>query len=293
LRFAAHGDRLVLGARGADRLAEITAECVALGASVYAEPMDVTRPATVQALAAAAVRRYGRIDAWVNTAAVMAYGRLEDVPPEVFDRVVVTNLLGAATVARVALARFRRQRGGTLVLTSSVLGQITAPYVGSYVASKWGQRGLARVLRQENRAIPGIQVCLVSPGSVRTPIYTSAANYVGRIGRPPPPVDPPEKVAAAIVGCVDKPKRDRSVGLANRVVRLGFVVLPPVYDALVGPLMRLGAMSREETGPHEGNVFAPRPPVRPLTRRRHGWLRPAGGVALLGVAAAAAAVRRR
>jgi NAD(P)-dependent dehydrogenase (short-subunit alcohol dehydrogenase family) len=258
LRFAAGGEHLVLGARDEHSLAEAAAECRALGARVHTSATDITRPETVRELAAAAVRLFGRVDVWVNTAAVMAYGRFEDVPAEVFDRVTSTNLTGAATVARVALAQFRRQGAGTLVLGSSLLSQVTAPYMAAYVAGKWGQRGLARVLRQETRDMPGIHVCLVSPGSVNTPIYRSAANYAGRPGRPPPPVDPSDRVAAAIVRLVDHPRRDRSVGLPNRLIRLGFVALPGVYDALVGPLMRRGGLRREPLAPHEGNVFAPR-----------------------------------
>ncbi len=294
LRFAARGDRLVLGARARQGLDEAAAQCRAAGAEVLVAPVDVNRPETVEALAAAAVERFGRIDVWVDTAAVMAYGRFEDVPREVFDRVVVTNLIGAATVARVALHRFRAQGAGVLILGGSLLAQITAPYMAAYVTGKWGQRALARVLRQETRDAPDIHVCMVNPGSVDTPIYRNAANYAGRVGRPPPPVDPPEKVAAAIVRCAERPRATVSVGLANPFVRFGFVTLPPVYDALVGPLMRLGGLSREAVDPHEGNVFGPRPHLDAV----HGWwgrhwLRPAGAAAAVaGAAALGAAVHR-
>src|SRR5699024_6412014 len=115
----------------------------------------------------------GRIDVWVDTAAVMAYGRFEDLPPEVFEKVVTTDLFGPANVARTALRQFRAQGRGTLILTSSLLAHVTVPYIGAYVTAKWGLRGLTRTLRQETRDAPGIKVCTLAPGSVDTPIYTS------------------------------------------------------------------------------------------------------------------------
>jgi NAD(P)-dependent dehydrogenase (short-subunit alcohol dehydrogenase family) len=95
LRLAARGDHPVLGARDPNSLDETAAECRALGATVFRASTDITKPEAVRALAAATVQRFGRIDAWVNTAAVMAYGRFEDLPAEVFDRVTLTNLTGA------------------------------------------------------------------------------------------------------------------------------------------------------------------------------------------------------
>ena len=109
------------------------------------------------------------------------------------------------------------------------------------------------------RASPDLHVCVVSPGGVDTSVYLQAANFAGRIGRPPPPVDPPEKVARAILQTLSDHRPRRSVGLANPLARLGFTALPSFFDVLVGPLMRVGGLARARTEPHEGNVFEPRP----------------------------------
>src|SRR4051812_11223269 len=90
--FAARGDRLVLAARGRAGLEKVAASC---GGSPLVVPTDIGVRDEVRALAGAAVDRFGRIDVWADTAAVMAYGRFEDVPPEIFDRVVTTDLLGS------------------------------------------------------------------------------------------------------------------------------------------------------------------------------------------------------
>jgi short-subunit dehydrogenase len=267
--FAGRGDRLVLAARSPATLADVRGECLAAGAEVLVVPTDVTAPGAVRALRDAAVAEFGGVDVWVHTAAVMAYGRFDETPAEVFEQVVRTDLLAAAEVARVALRHFRAASGGTLILTGSVLGHITAPYMSGYVASKWGLQGLARALQQEARETPGVRVCLVNPGSVDTPVYQQAANYLGRVGRPPPPIGSPERVGRAIVDCADRPRREVSVGRLNTVMRFGFTVLPGVYDVLVGPLMRLGGLSRRPVDPHDGIVFAPNPDGEAV---RGGWL---------------------
>ncbi|MFY1684062.1 SDR family NAD(P)-dependent oxidoreductase [Micromonospora sp. WMMD730] len=270
LEFAGRGDLLVLAARSPESLAEVRRECHDAGAGrVRTVPTDVTDPDMLDALADTAVREFGRIDVWVHTAAVMAYGRFEELPAEVFDRVVRTDLLGAAGVVRVALRRFRAAGGGTLILTGSVLGHVTAPYMSGYVTSKWGLQGLVRTVQQEARELPGVHVCLVTPGSVDTPVYQRAANYLGRAGRPPLPITTPQRVARAVARCADRPRREVSVGRVNLLMRGGFTLLPGVYDALVGPLMRRGGLTGQAVAPHDGVVFAPDPAGAAV---RGGWL---------------------
>ncbi|MEV4350494.1 SDR family NAD(P)-dependent oxidoreductase [Actinoplanes sp. NPDC049596] len=252
LAFARRGDQVVLAARGLPELEDIAASTGGL-----VVPTDIADAGSVDALAAATVAAYGRIDVWVDTAAVMAYGKFEELPAAVFDKVVTTDLLGAANVARAALRVFRTQGEGTLVLCSSLLAHVTVPYMSAYVTAKWGLRGLIRTLQQETRDAPGITVCTVAPGSVDTPIYQRAANYAGRVGSPPPPVAKPAKVADAILKQVDDPRPEVSVGLTNRLIEFGFVVLPPVYDALVTTMMRTFGLSRRKIEPHDGNVFQP------------------------------------
>ncbi|MEH0841649.1 SDR family NAD(P)-dependent oxidoreductase [Micromonospora sp. CPCC 205711] len=287
--FAGRGDRLVLAARSPTTLAQVRREC----AEAYDVPTDVTEPGALDALAAAAIERYGRIDVWVHTAAVMAYGRFEEIPEEVFERVVRTDLLGAAGAARVALRQFKAAGGGTLVLTGSVLGHITAPYMSGYVTSKWGLQGLTRALQQESRDLSGVNVCLVTPGSVDTPVYQQAANYVGRTGRPPLPITTPERVARAIAHCADRPRREVSVGRLNMVMRVGFTAFPAVYDVLVGPLMRIGGLTNHPVPPNEGVVFTPNPAGEAV---RGGWLpdlpRAAWAIGGTAVSAGAAVLRR-
>jgi short-subunit dehydrogenase len=258
--LAGQGASLVLSSRSEDVLREVQQECLRNGAgTVVVKAADVLDDAGVEAVAELAHGRFGRIDAWVHTAAVVAYGRFEDVPADVFRRVVDTGIHGTANVARVALPRFSDQGGGTLVLLESLLGEIATPFMSSYVTGKWAVRGLGRVLQIEQRGNRGVNVCVVSPGSVNTPVYLQAASYLGRQGRPPLPIVAPEAVARAVVASIERPRRYRAVGPLNRVARFGFTATPWLFDLLVTPLMRLGGLSRGTVGAHDGNVFRPRP----------------------------------
>ena len=205
----------------------------------------------MDALLDAAEARFGRVDAVVHSAAVLAYGRFTDVPAEVFDRTLEVTLGGTATVARAALRRFEAQGSGRLVVVGSLLGKIATPYMSSYVTAKWAVHGLVRCLQIEARGTPGIQVSLVSPGGVNTPVYVQAGTYAGRHGMPPPPVVSPERVARTIARRLDQPARDTDVGPANLVTVLGFRLLPGVFDLIVTPLMKAGGLQRT-SGRHRG-----------------------------------------
>lgn len=261
--FAARGERLVLCSRSSLALEVVRQRCAELGADARVAVVDVTRPEQVQAAVDLAVAEFGRLDVCVSSAAVMSYGTHVDTPPEVFDRVVSVNLLGAAAVARASLAVFRRQRAGTLVVVGSLLGRIAVPLAGSYVTSKWGLRGLTRVLQQENRDLTDVHVTSVAPGAVRTPIYRQAASYLGHPGAPPPPVTSPQRVAEQVLRAVERPRRERDSdalgGLANVAMSTAFTVVPAVFDLLVGPMMRTLGVSRDTMATTQGNVFTPVP----------------------------------
>jgi len=258
LLVAGRGDHLVLVARGEGPLAEVAEECAGAGAaSVMVLSADVADDAAVQRAVAAALDRHGTLDAVVHSAGVVAYGRLPEVPTDVFDRVVRTDLLGSANVARAVLPGMRDRDHGHLVLLGSLLGQMAPPYMSAYAVSKWGVRGLARMLVIENRDRRGVHISLVSPGGVDTPIYLQAANYLGQVGRPPPPVLSPEKVARVVMRTIDRPRARVQVGVFNPLIIFGFSALPGLFDSLVTPLFEVAATdTRHAVGPGTGNVFS-------------------------------------
>ena len=254
-RLAGRGDHVVLMARSLKPLRETAAECLGVGAaSAKALSVDVTDAAAVAAAFDAVRDERGRIDAVVQSAGVAAYGRFDQVPAEVFEGVITTNVFGAANVARSSLPAMREANHGTIVIVGSVIGSIAVPQMSAYAISKWALRSLARELQIENRDRKGVRICAVSPGGVDTPIYRQAANYQGYVGRPPPPVYSPERVAGVVIRAIERPRNRIDAGFANPLMALGFTLLPKVYDALVGPLFAVAATDDELVTPHAGNV---------------------------------------
>ncbi|WP_369135034.1 SDR family NAD(P)-dependent oxidoreductase [Modestobacter sp. I12A-02662] len=258
--FARRGAALVLFSRSPSSLAEAAEECRAAGArAVECVPGDVLDPAAVGAAVERATGTFGRLDVVVHSATVMAYGKLEDLDPDVFERVVDTAIQGTFHVVQAVLPVFREQRRGSLVVVSSLLASVTTPTMGAYVTAKWGQLGLLRTLQQELRDLPDVHVSAVAPGGTTTPIYKQAATVLGNTGHPPPPVYTPERVARAVVDRVADPRRLKQSGFTNPLIIAGFRLFPPLYDALVGPLLRIFGNARDFAPPTTGNVFAPVP----------------------------------
>lgn len=250
---------LVLVSRAPDALAVTRRECEAKGSSCLVVTADVRRPESVSSAFAEAVDRFGRIDAVIHCAAVLAYGSFEEVPEEVFAATIDTTLTGTATVARESLRQFRRQRHGRLVVLGSLLGSTALPYLSSYVAAKWGVHGLVRSLQIETRDDPGISVTLVSPGSVDTPIFRQAATYLGRHGKPLPPVQDPATVAQRVVAALDSPRREISSGPVNGLFVWAFRNVPALFDRVMPVVVRrLGLSYDTQLPPSPGNVFRPR-----------------------------------
>ena len=152
---------------------------------------------------------FGRGLAVVHSAAVVAYGHVEEVPRPVMTAVVATNVLGTLAVCRAAMDAFRRTGGGHLVVIGSLLGEVAAPYMSSYVLSKWAVHGLVRTLQVEARQRDGVAVSLIAPGGIDTPIYRQAATVLGRHGTRPRRCSARGRRAAGVVGAAPPPPPDQ------------------------------------------------------------------------------------
>lgn len=259
--FAERGGTVVVAARREAALQELVAECGQLGGRAEAVPTDVTDAGAVQALAREAVERFGRIDVWVNNAAVSLFGRLEEAPLAEFRRVLETNVLGCVHGARAALPIFREQGRGTLVNVASVAADLPQPYTSAYVMSKHAVRALGMCLRQELALddAPNIHVCTVLPASIDTPLFQQAANHTGRNVQPLPPVYPAEQVAAAIVKLATRPRREVTVGTAGRLAQIQMTLMPGLTERIAATLVERQHLGHWPAEPTAGNLFAPAP----------------------------------
>ncbi|MFC4003727.1 SDR family NAD(P)-dependent oxidoreductase [Prauserella oleivorans] len=163
LALAQAGADVVLAARRTDRLQEVADRVRGTGRRALCVATDVGDPDSCEAMAAAAVEEFGRIDVLVNNAGVGTAVPALKESPEDFRRVVDINLNGAYWAAQ-ACAR-RMEAGSSIVNISSVLALIKsyAPQA-AYAASKAGVIGLTRDLSQQWSGRRGIRVNAIAPG---------------------------------------------------------------------------------------------------------------------------------
>jgi short-subunit dehydrogenase len=270
----------VLAARDAPALETVARACRYRGGSAHAVPTDLGDPVQVEHLAAEAVARHGRIDTWVTTAAALVAGEFGDEPLGEVEALVRTNIMGTVVADRTALAQFRHQGDGVLINISSMLGVVPNPLVPLYAMSKFAVRGLSLSLHHLTRSWPGVRVCVVLPGPVDTPIFERAANHTGRRLRAIPPAIAPERVAAAIVACARRPRRQVPVGLSSHAILMGLRVAPRLTERLVARASAGLLVTDRPVSDGGGTVRAPGGPERVHGGWRRGALRRQAGEAL-------------
>jgi NADP-dependent 3-hydroxy acid dehydrogenase YdfG len=164
---ARDGYRLVLAARSQDRI-EALAEELGGPDRALAVRCDVTEWDHLQAMVAAALDRFGRLDvAFANAGFGARRGFLEE-SPEHWRSMVLTNVYGAALTIRATIPALKESRGH-LLLTGSVAGRRALP--GSlYSATKWAVTAMGESARQELNGT-GVRVTLIEPGMVETPFF--------------------------------------------------------------------------------------------------------------------------
>jgi short-subunit dehydrogenase len=220
LRFAREGAKVVVVSRREEALDQLVTECEALGAEALAVPADVSSEAAVNAVKVVALERFGRIDVWVNDAAVSVYAPFVTTPMDDFRRVIDVNILGTVYGSKAALEAMLAQGDGVLINVASVIGEIAQPYSAAYGMSKAAVRALGVALRSELalQGVKGVKVATILPATIDTPFFRHAANYTGRRLVAMPPVYTPERVAKAIVKAASRPRSEIVVGPAGKAL---------------------------------------------------------------------------
>jgi short-subunit dehydrogenase len=257
--LARHGACLVLAARDRVALDAVAAECVQQGAETLVVPTDVTDADAMQALAAAAIARFGHVDAWINNVGIGALGLFDATPMAAHRRVVDSNLIGHMNGAHAVLPHFRERGRGSLINMISVGAFVPTPYAAAYTASKFGLRGFSEALRGELSGLRDVHVCEVFPTIVDTPGLTHGANYTGRqLGAPPPLVDP-RRVATALatLALARRPRARTYLGAPALPAMLAHALAPHLVVRTLMLGMKL-ALGRAETAPvTDGNLHTP------------------------------------
>ena len=158
------GDRAVVTARGAERVADLVA--IAPDRAVAAD-LDVAHPDQIAAAVATATDRFGRIDVLVNNAGYGYQSTVEEGEDAEIRAQFEANVFGLFALTRAVLPVMRAQRGGAIVNITSVGGLIGFPASGYYSATKHAVEGWSDSLKAEVAPL-GISVTCVEPGPFRT-----------------------------------------------------------------------------------------------------------------------------
>ena len=259
--FGSNGASLVLAARNEEALREVAGEIESSGGRAHVVVTDVGAWEQVRHLADEALRRFGRIDTWVNNAAVNEHATVEQMTIAEIERIIQVNLMGQIYGMKAALGPMRSQREGTIINVASILAMRGAPLHAPYVAAKHGIAGFTETLRLElmQERLP-VNVTLVMPAFINTPLFINARSKLGVKPRPVPPVYDPIAVAEAVVFAAQHRRRDIIIGGSGALLSVLQRLSPPLVDRLM--LLR-GFMFRQQMTAQPDdridNLFQPTP----------------------------------
>lgn len=170
------GARVILIARDAEILERLCEELTREGCLADYVAADVGVREEVREAVRTIVDRYGGFDTWVNDAGIGIYGRLEEVSDEDHAKVFQTNYWGVVYGSTEALKHLR-VRGGSLINIGSISGDVPAPVLSAYTATKHAVKGFTNSLRLEliHDKVP-VSVTLIKPSGMHTPFGQHAPN---------------------------------------------------------------------------------------------------------------------
>jgi len=214
----AAGDRLVATARDPRALHDV----VALRPErTLAVALDVTKAEDARRAVAAAVERFGRIDALVNNAGYANTQSIEDVDEADFRAQLETNFFGVFHVTRAVLPVMRNQKAGHVIQISSIGGRLGSAGLGAYQSAKWAVEGFTEVLLREVGPL-GIKATLVEPGGFGT-------DWAGSSMRSDEPSEPYKATVGAFAAHRQSGvARGDPAKAAQAILRIASVADPPL-----------------------------------------------------------------
>ncbi len=234
LAFARQGTHVAGMARRADRLAELAAEIEALpvphGDFLGIEG-DVTRAESMQAAVQQTMDRFGRLDILVANAGVGHRGAVVDSDWDGLETLLRTNIDGVLHSIRAAVPAMRQTGGGHIITISSVTYNLVSPYAATYAASKAFLTSLAHSLRMELED-DHIRVTDFLVGRTQTEFNEKRLGLGKRTGEGIPTMTA-DKVAAAILKTVERPRRSVTLRFFDRLTNLGNILLPDLVGRIV------------------------------------------------------------
>ena len=230
--------KLVLAARNGEELARLQRELETPSGGVAFMEADVGKRGDIETIASMAQTSFGGFDTWVNNAGQTIYGRLDEVSDEDHERLFQVNFWGTVYGSLVAVEHLK-VHGGTLINVGSIMSDFAIPLQGMYSASKHAIRGFTDALRMELEAVNApVNVTLIKPAAIDTPLPGRARNYMSGEPMLPPPTYKPHEVALAILSAATEVRRDVYVGGVGKMMSMVAGASPHLFDTLAPVMMR-------------------------------------------------------
>ncbi len=260
--FIAKGAHVVLAARSESAMKEHLEHLNVDAERAICVKTDVSDWEQVNALAEKAVDQFGRIDIWVNNAAVNLYGEVEQLEIEEIRRVIDVNLMGQIHGMKAALEKFKEQHYGTLINVSSLLGKATVPLQSVYAATEHGIVGFSSALREElmTGVYKDIDLSVILLPSLDTPFFIHAKSKLGLMPKPIPPVYDPKVAVEAILDCALEPQPEVIVGVLGKVFVTASNLMPLLSERYWGTRgIKRQLTNKPKSVEGNDNLFAPMP----------------------------------
>jgi len=169
VRFARAGAQVVAAGRRQDAGESVVAEIEGAGGSARFVATDVSDPAAVERLIAAAQDGFGQVNVLVSGAGIMLTGSAPETSVDTWRMTIDTNLAGPFYLAKYGIPALVRAGGGSMVVIASELGLVGARETAAYCAAKGGLVNLVRALAVDH-APQGVRVNCLCPGPIDTPL---------------------------------------------------------------------------------------------------------------------------
>lgn len=173
--LASRGAKVAIAARRQDKLEAVVAEITLQGHIAKAYTLDVTQKQQVEAVVAAIVMDFGKLDVLINNAGLMPIRPMSEVNTDEWDAMIDVNLKGTLYGIAAALPRFLAQESGHIINLSSVAGvKVFAPGGTVYSGTKFAVSAISEGLRQE--VGDKVRVTSIAPGAVDSDLKHSTSG---------------------------------------------------------------------------------------------------------------------